>query len=120
MRQLSIIIILFIAACASPSLDPIQIESEYSNVDVSDGVNEAEMKIIAQNYMLTNPDSLCEKEAQKIDLADPSIKCGWSDESDNGCYVGFSSSEVFSLNTLYIKVSSQSGKAWCAGYRIFK
>ncbi|WDP91207.1 MAG: hypothetical protein HUN04_16495 [Desulfobacter sp.] len=96
------------------------IESKYSDIVISDGVSEEEMIIIAQNYMLNHPDSLCEEDALKVNLANPSIKCGWVDKGDNGCYVGFRSNEAFSFRTLFIKVSSESGKAWCGGYLILK
>lgn len=121
MKQVAIIIILlFLIGCSSSTTDPMLIESKYSGIVISDGVNDEEMIISAQNYMLKHPDSLCEKEVPKVNLANPSIKCGWVDEGDNGCYVGFSSNETFSFRTLYIKVSRESGKAWCGGYLILK
>jgi hypothetical protein len=119
---LSIALLTFTTACLSAPVNRESILSAYSKIDISDGANEDEMKIIAQRYLLVTNDEPCKSDAQNVKIGNPHMKCGWVDprQRDGGCYIGFSKKAIFEIVPLYVKVSDVTGNASCAGYLILK
>ncbi len=118
----STVLLMTMTACSSAPVNRDAILSSYSKIDFKDGVDEGEMKLIAQRYLLITSDEPCKTEAQKVKIDSPHMRCGWVDpkQRDGGCYIGFPKKGVFEMGTLYVKVSDVTGKAWCAGYLILK
>jgi hypothetical protein len=108
--------------CSSATVNRGAILSAYSKIDVSDGVNQDEMKVIAQYFLLVTSDEPCKSDTPKVNIGSPNIKCGWvhADKNDHGCYIGFSKKGIFEMIPLYVKVSEVTGEASCAGYLILK
>ncbi len=119
---ISIALLTMTTACSSAPVNRDAILSAYSKINVTDGVGEDEMKIIAQRYLLIAADEPCKTDAQNVKIESPHIKCSWVDpeQKDGGCYVGFPKKTIFELVPLYVKVSDVTGKASCAGYLILK
>lgn len=113
---------LIMAACSSAQVDRQAILSAYSGIDVADGVDENEMKVIAQHFLLTTSVEPCKSDLSHIKINRPHVRCGWilPEKQDQGCYVGFSKKGLFEVIPLFVKVSSVTGEASCAGYLILK
>jgi hypothetical protein len=118
----SALLFAMLTACLSAPVNPDAILTAYSKINFSDGVNEDEMKLIAQRFLLVTTEEPCKSDAKIVGISSPHVKCGWADpnQKDGGCYIGFSKKGVFELVPLYVKVSDVTGKASCAGYLILK
>ena len=118
----SAILFSLMTACLSAPVNPDAILSAYSKINISDGVNEDEMKLIAQRFLLTTAEEPCKSDAPIVGIDRPHTTCGWSDpkQKDSGCYIGFTKIGVFEIVPLYVRVSEVTGKASCAGYLVFK
>jgi hypothetical protein len=62
-------------ACTSAPINRDAILSEYSKLNLKDGVSEDEMKIIAQRFLLLATDEPCKSDAQEVKIGSPHIKC---------------------------------------------
>ena len=118
----STLLLTLMTACFSAPVNRDAILSAYSKIDLADGANEDEMKLIAQRYLLVATDEPCKSDVQNVKIGKPYMKCGWVDskKNDGGCYVGFSKKGLFEIVPLYVKVSDKTGEASCAGYLILK
>jgi hypothetical protein len=59
------LLFMIITACWSAPVNRSGILSAYSKIDVSDGVNEEEMKVIAQRFLLLTLDEPCKSDVHK-------------------------------------------------------
>ena len=118
----STLLLTLMTACLSAPVNRDTILSAYSKIDLTDGVNEDEMKLIAQRYLLLTTDEPCKSDVQNVKIGSPHMKCGWVDpkQNDGGCYIGFPRKSAFEIEPLYVKVSDKTGEASCAGYLILK
>lgn len=119
---LSTIVLIIMTACSSVSVNRDAILSAYSQINVSNGINKDEMKVIAQRFLLVTSEEPCKSNVNNVAISNPEIKCGWShpDKNDHGCYIGFSKKGIFEIIPLYVEVSVVTGEASCAGYQVLK